>query len=96
MDDATVQRDEWTQATLENPLGYSVTAVLEPKTSGCSVYIEQLPGVVSQGKDKTEALENITEACRLAIEVYKEQGLVIPWVKAQLPRNLRVGIVVPG
>lgn len=37
-----------------------------------------LPGCVSQGKTKQEALENIKEAIELYIEVLQERGLPIP------------------
>ena len=34
-----------------------------------------IPGCVSQGKTKDEALENIKEAIRLCLDVRSEQGL---------------------
>jgi predicted RNase H-like HicB family nuclease len=37
-----------------------------------------LPGCISQGKTREEALENIKEAIRLYIDVLKEDGLPIP------------------
>jgi predicted RNase H-like HicB family nuclease len=37
-----------------------------------------LPGCVSQGKTKQEALENIKEAIALYIEVLQERGLPVP------------------
>lgn len=37
-----------------------------------------LPGCVSQGKTKQEALENIKEAIELYIEVLQERGLPVP------------------
>ncbi|RMH10548.1 MAG: type II toxin-antitoxin system HicB family antitoxin [Armatimonadetes bacterium] len=37
-----------------------------------------LPGYVSQGKTKQEALENIKEAIALYIEVLRERGLPVP------------------
>lgn len=37
-----------------------------------------LPGCVSQGKTKQEALENIREAIELYIEVLQERGLPVP------------------
>ncbi len=37
-----------------------------------------LPGCISQGKTREEALENIREAIRLYIDVLKEDGLPIP------------------
>jgi predicted RNase H-like HicB family nuclease len=40
--------------------------------------VPSLPGVVSQGKTREEALENIHEAVTLHIEVLRERGLPIP------------------
>ncbi|MFN4034260.1 MAG: type II toxin-antitoxin system HicB family antitoxin [Fimbriimonadales bacterium] len=37
-----------------------------------------LPGCVSQGKTKQEALENIKEAIELYIEALQERGLPVP------------------
>jgi predicted RNase H-like HicB family nuclease len=37
-----------------------------------------LPGCVSQGKTKEEALTNIKEAIQLYIEVLEEDGLPVP------------------
>jgi predicted RNase H-like HicB family nuclease len=40
--------------------------------------IPSLQGVVSQGKTREEALQNIKEAASLHIEVLQERGLIIP------------------
>ncbi len=40
--------------------------------------VPSLPGVVSQGKTREEALQNIREAASLHIEVLQERGLSIP------------------
>ena len=91
------QLDDWTLATPEKPLGYSLVAVLEPDTGGgFTVFIEQLPGVVSEGEDEDSAIRNVREACQLTIRSYKALGIEIPWVQAQPQRELRVGITVPG
>ncbi len=37
-----------------------------------------LPGCISQGKTREEAIENIREAIQLYIEVLQEKGLPIP------------------
>lgn len=37
-----------------------------------------LPGCISQGKTKEEAIENIREAIQLYIEVLKEKGQPVP------------------
>lgn len=40
--------------------------------------IPSLQGVVSQGKTREEALQNIKEAASLHIEVLQERGLIVP------------------
>jgi predicted RNase H-like HicB family nuclease len=37
-----------------------------------------LPGCISQGKTRLEAIENIREAIQLYIEVMEERGLPVP------------------
>jgi predicted RNase H-like HicB family nuclease len=50
---------------------YSV--VLEPQEEdGYTVRCLELPGAISQGETKTEALENIKEAIGLILEVLQE------------------------
>jgi predicted RNase H-like HicB family nuclease len=46
--------------------------------------VPSLPGVVSQGKDREEALENIREAVELHIEVLQERGLPVPEDETEL------------
>lgn len=46
---------------------------------GFSVHCPSLPGVVSQGETRTEALEMIQRALRAAIQVYVAEGQTIPW-----------------
>jgi predicted RNase H-like HicB family nuclease len=52
---------------------------LHPENVGFSVRAADLPGVVSEGEDKQEALDNITEAYQGAIESYDEHGEDVPW-----------------
>jgi predicted RNase H-like HicB family nuclease len=50
---------------------YSV--ILEPQDEGgYTVRCLELPGAISQGETKTEALENIKEAITLILEVLRE------------------------
>lgn len=59
-----------------------ITVVIEPQDEGgYTVYVPSLPGCVSQGETKEEALRNIKEAIVLYIEpdeneiiVYRERG----------------------
>lgn len=50
---------------------YSV--ILEPQEEGgFTARCLELPGAISQGETKTEALENIKEAISLILEVFRE------------------------
>jgi len=50
----------------------------EAEEGGYWVSVPALPGCVSQGETKREALANIREAIKLYIEVLKEDGKPIP------------------
>jgi len=46
-----------------------LTVVLEPQEEGgFTVYVPSLPGCISQGETKEEAIENIKEAIELFLE----------------------------
>jgi len=47
----------------------------------------RLPGVVSQGETETEALENIADAFRAAVESYTADGVNIPWTDNPLCKD---------
>lgn len=47
---------------------------------GYSVYMPYLPGVASQGETEAEALDNISEAFRGVVAVYRENNEAIPWL----------------
>jgi predicted RNase H-like HicB family nuclease len=55
-------------------------AVIVEKASdgGYGAYVPDLPGCVSMGGTKEEALENIAEAIQFHIEGLKAEGLPIP------------------
>ena len=49
------------------------TAVFEPVTEGgYAAYIEEIPGVNTQGETLEEARENLREALELVLEVRRE------------------------
>jgi len=49
------------------------TVILEPQEEGgFTARCVELPGAISQGETKTEALENIKEAIGLVLEVLRE------------------------
>jgi len=59
---------------------YECRVLLCPEPAGgFSAYALRLPGVASQGETEDEALKNVTEAFRAAIETYTEEGMEIPW-----------------
>ena len=55
------------------------TVILEPqKDGGFTVSVPALPGCISEGGDREEALKNIKEAIELYLEVLKEDKKPIP------------------
>lgn len=53
--------------------------VLEPeRDGGYSVHCPALPGCVSQGESRGEALDNIRAAMLLVLQVMREEGTKIP------------------
>ena len=60
--------------------------LIPEECGGYSVFASLLPGVVSQGETKKEALDNIAEAFHVVIEEYKASGLPIPWSKESFPK----------
>ncbi|MHB0955903.1 MAG: type II toxin-antitoxin system HicB family antitoxin [Pirellulaceae bacterium] len=58
---------------------FQLRVILIPEDNGYSALARDLPGVASQGNTIQEAVENIREAGIGAIEVYKDEGIPIPW-----------------
>ena len=55
------------------------TVILEPqKDGGFTVSVPALPGCISEGENREEALKNIKEAIELYLEVLKEDKKPIP------------------
>jgi predicted RNase H-like HicB family nuclease len=55
--------------------------ILEPqKEGGYTVYVPLLPGCVSQGETKQEALANIKEAIEAYLESLRARGITPPEV----------------
>ena len=66
---------------------YECRVLLCPEEGGgYSALALQLPGVVSEGNTKSEALANVAEAFRGAISVYLDEGGEIPWTDAKRER----------
>jgi predicted RNase H-like HicB family nuclease len=68
--------------------------VLEPQPEGGYVaYVPTLPGCVSQGETKEEALKNIREAIELYLEVVEEQKLKEAMRELKRHNNIRIAEV---
>ncbi len=53
--------------------------VLEPsKDGGFTVYVPSLPGCISEGESKDDALNNIKEAIELYLEPVEDDTIYIP------------------
>lgn len=59
-------------------LEYTVVLHKDDEYKGYWVEVPALPGCVSQGKTKDEALQNIKEAIELHLEAMREDGEEIP------------------
>ncbi len=56
-----------------------LTVILESQEEGgFTVYVPSLPGCISQGETKTEALKNIKEAIELYLEPYLNELIEYP------------------
>ena len=54
-------------------------AIIYPGEDGCWVAeVPSLPGCISQGRTKEEALTNIKEAIQAYIDALKEDGIAVP------------------
>jgi len=53
--------------------------IIYPGEDGCWVAeVPSLPGCISQGRTKEEALNNIKEAIQAYIDALKEDGIAVP------------------
>ena len=57
---------------------FEIAVVLEPDEGGFFVYVPALPGCLSEGATREEALQNIREAAALYIESLIAHGEPIP------------------
>lgn len=80
---ASVLSPEWTYRDST----YECRVLLCPEPEGgFSVHAIRLPGVVSEGDTESEALGNIADAFRSAIQSYVEGGSEIPWCDEEIDR----------
>lgn len=64
----------------ETPSHYECRIWITPEADGgFSTEVVSLPGVASQGETEGEAVENLKEAFRGAVESYQDAGQEIPW-----------------
>lgn len=59
--------------------------LVDEEEGGYSVYVPELPGVVSEGDTREETINNIREALSAALRVYHEAGQPVPWDKTDKP-----------
>ncbi len=79
-----LKRDVWETCTSGT---YVCRALLCPEEEGgYSAHSLRLPGVVSQGDTKSEAIRNIAEAFAGALETYLAEGS-IPWSDVDIERS---------
>ena len=66
---------------------YECRTLLYPEEEGgYSAHATRLPGVVSQGESASEALDNLADAFRAAMSVYREHGEAVPWTDLEIDR----------
>jgi len=76
---------EWTGGLDSNT--YECKVLLCPESEGgFSAHAVRLPGVVSEGETETEALANIADAYRAALQSYRDSEMEIPWSDEQFER----------
>jgi len=57
---------------------YTVILEEDEEDGGYAVHVPGLPGCVSQGDTKEEALANILDAIKLYLETLRAEGLPVP------------------
>ena len=71
-------------ATAKGTSEYAV--VIEPIETGYSAYVPDLPGCVSVGETRKEALEMIAEVIEMHIESLRAHGETVPAPNAEIDR----------
>ncbi len=66
--------------------------ILEPDEDGFSVWVPALPGCVSQGDTREEALANIREAIQAYVESALRHGDPLPDEDALVQMTVRVAV----
>ena len=83
------QNKKTERQSLEYYLALKYPISIYPEESGYTVIIPDLPGCMSQGETREEALANIQEAIQLCLEVRKEKGLPLTteYFKIEIPTS---------
>ena len=74
-------------------VGFTAVFIPDEKTGGYSAYVEEIPGVNTQGDTLEEARENLLDALELMIEIRREL------MEKELPANqniIRESLVTVG
>ena len=66
--------------------------ILEPDEDGFSVWVPALPGCISQGDTREEALANIREAIQAYVESALRHGEPLPDKDALVQMTVRVAV----
>jgi predicted RNase H-like HicB family nuclease len=60
------------------------TVIIEPADDGTfSVYVPDLPGCISTGRTREEAVESIREAIQGHVQILRELGETVPQPRSQ-------------
>ncbi len=78
------RRLDWTQ---QEDIYQTEVRLVEEQIGTWTVYVPQLPGVMSEGETVEEALHNIREALQGTLESYKADGMKVPWIESIEPRQ---------
>ena len=75
----------WAKWRDVEPGTYECCVHITEEADGFCIHMASLPGVVSQGDTKEEAIANIKEAFQGVVESYREDDEEIPWVQSPEP-----------
>lgn len=78
---------EWTEFDGNDRVFSCRIRIVPENEGGFSVFAADLPGIASQGDTISECVENITEALKAAIGYYLDEGMEIPWAKADIEHD---------
>jgi predicted RNase H-like HicB family nuclease len=86
----TIENVHWEQI---NSYRWSILLIKDEEEDSYSAIVLNLPGIGSCGGTEAEAMRNVQEAIRGALESYKASGQEIPWkdaAGAEIPRGAKL------